>query len=117
MEKEFGDVEWISCWRMEWNPTPAELLEVVDSLIEYVGMTPEGDPDIREYPNLEGKGGYGCQIYRVLTESYVVAGTWPDIGITRILLASCKPYSAKAAGTFLRKRTECGIVKAGFYHY
>lgn len=117
MEKVFGDIEWVTCWRMRWSPTPEELLSVIDQLIEHVGMTTDGDPDIRIFPNAEGKGGIGCQIYRALTESYVMAGTWPDLDLTRILLSSCKPYLAKSAGNMLKRVTLATMLKVGYYDF
>jgi hypothetical protein len=116
-ETQFGDIEQISCWRIIWKPTIKELLDLIKDLIEYIGMTPEGEPDIRHYPNDEGKGGFGCQVYQALTESYVIAGTWPDLGITRILLASCKSYSPKSSGKFIRRKTGAVVAKFGFYEY
>jgi hypothetical protein len=117
MEKVFGDTEWVTCWRLRWLPTPEELLSVIDQLINLVGMESDGDPDIRSFPNADGKGGKGCQIYRALTDSYVMAGTWEDLGITRILLSSCKPYLAKAAGNFLKKVTSAPVLKAGYFDF
>jgi hypothetical protein len=116
-ERVFGDAEWVSCWRLKWSPTPEELLAVIDRLIAFIGMTTDGDPDIRIFPNAEGKGGTGCQIYRALTESYVIAGTWTELGITRIMLSSCKLYKNRTATVFLKKQTGASILKSGFYEY
>ena len=47
---------------------------------DFVGMTPDGPPDMRSYPNETGGGGVGDQVYQPLVESWLVISTWPAHG-------------------------------------
>jgi S-adenosylmethionine/arginine decarboxylase-like enzyme len=73
-------------------------------VIAAVGMTPDGVPRIDIFPNNKGAGGQGVQIYQVLTESWIVGGTWPVHGKTRVVLSSCKPYDASMVVDLLAER-------------
>ncbi|MBV6343668.1 S-adenosylmethionine decarboxylase [Candidatus Magnetobacterium casensis] len=68
------------------------LAKMARDIIDLVGMTIDGDPDIRHYPTPEGNGGQGIQLYQPLVESWLILGTWPEHGFLRVNLSSCKPY-------------------------
>ena len=98
-----GEMEQVSGFRCLGDPSPDELLSIMLSVIGVIGMESDGLPDIRHYPNGHGKGGHGTQIYQALTESWIVGGTWPAHGFTRIVLSSCKPYDIGMVQTILTK--------------
>lgn len=98
----FGKVEFVTALRFPACPSKERLLEVMDKCIEFIGMEICGEVDIRSFPQ-NGKGGVGDQVYRALTESYMIGGTWKELGITRILLSSCKAYDEVALISFVSK--------------
>lgn len=79
-----GANERLSCFRFEVIPSLEKCLEIIRVVIQAIGMTVDGEPDIRIYPNQDGKGGEGVQIYQPLAESFMVIGTWPAHGFIRI---------------------------------
>jgi hypothetical protein len=87
-----GEAELVSGFCCQGVPSPKRLALILERIIWAVGMTLDGPPDISNYPNADGKGGEGCQVYQKLVESWIVGGTWPAHGFTRIVLSSCKPY-------------------------
>lgn len=91
----FGQIECVTALRFPVCPSKEELLSIIDQSINLIGMETCGKPDIRSFPQ-GGKGGEGDQIYRVLTESYMIGGTWRQHGIMRLLLSSCKAYDEVA---------------------
>ena len=101
--QNLGEHEWQSGWRLAAVPTLQGVLHLSRQLINFVGMTPEGPPDVRYYPTCDGKGGEGVQVYQPLVESWLVISTWPAHGFTRINLSSCKHYDHEAVSGFLRR--------------
>ena len=96
-----GEAEQVSGFCCQGVPSPKRLALILERIIWTVGMTLDGPPDVSLYPNADGKGGEGCQIYQKLVESWIVAGTWPAPGLTRIVLSSCKPYDTGLVKGFL----------------
>lgn len=84
-------------------PAAPRLLEILLEIIEAVGMTADGGPDIRHYPNAAGAGGIGVQIYQPLTESWIVGGTWLQHDCTRVVLSSCKRFDADRVKKILQR--------------
>lgn len=102
MEK-LGTVEYVTVLRFPSCPSKEELLEIMDRSIRFVGMTTHGEPDIRSFPDENGNGGVGDQIYRALTDSYMIGGTWNELSTSRILLSSCKYYDVLNLTSYLMK--------------
>lgn len=98
-----GEREWQSGWRLAAVPNLQGVLNLSRQLINFVGMTPDGVPDVRYYPNGAGKGGEGVQVYQPLVESWLVISTWPAHGFTRVNLSSCKSFDHGAVSSFLRR--------------
>ena len=96
-----GLEEQVCAYTCQGVPSTENLALILERLVYAVGMTLDGPPDISSYPNADGKGGEGCQIYQKLTESFVVGGTWPAHGFTRIVLSSCKPYEQETVEAIL----------------
>ena len=101
MATELGEKEQVCGWTLIGCPPPPELTLIMIEMIERVGMTPHGAPDVRCFPTLWGKGGHGAQIYMPLTESWNMGGTWEEHNRTRIVLSSCEPYDPKAVEKWL----------------
>jgi len=99
--KVLGEIEYVTAFRFPISPSKEELLEIMDRCISYVGMTIHGEPDIRVFPDEQGKGGVGSQVYRALTESYMVGGTWDNLRKMRLLISSCEPYDRIGLVKFL----------------
>lgn len=94
MTQTLGCEETLVAFRLLGAPEGQDLLAALLEVIEAVGMEPDGQPDVRHYPNGHGKGGHGWQIYQPLTESWIVGGTWPKLSppITRVVLSSCRSF-------------------------
>ena len=106
--QNLGKQEWQSGWRIQWVPEQDitdlhVVLNLSRDLIAFVGMTPDGHPDVRYYPTGEGKGGEGVQVYQPLVESWLVISTWPAHGFTRINLSSCQHYDHGAVSNYLKR--------------
>ena len=101
---ELGLVETQWCWRVA-SPEMSveEIVQLGKQLVLLINMTCDGPPDCTYYPNREGKGGYGVQMYQKLVESFLVISTWPDFGFLRITLASCMPYDTNVVSLFLEE--------------
>lgn len=56
------------------------------------------------FPNQQGKGGHGVQVYWCWTESFLVISTWPQLGFIRVYLASCKEFLPVIVTKFLEAR-------------
>jgi hypothetical protein len=52
-----GEKEWQSGWRIKAVPTLQGVLNLSRQLIYFVGMTPDGPPDVRSYPIETGAAG------------------------------------------------------------
>jgi hypothetical protein len=103
-----GEKEWQSGWRILFVPADdvtdlSTVMGLCRNLIAFVGMTPDGPPDVRFYPTEGGKGGQGIQIYQPLVESWLVISTWPAHGFTRINLSSCKQFDHGAVTNYLSR--------------
>ncbi len=101
-----GEKEWQSGWRIRVMPNLQGILNLSRQIIYFVGMTPDGPPDVRSYPTQGGKGGEGIQIYQPLVESWLIISTWPSHGFTRINLSSCKRFDHGAVSSFLARTGE-----------
>jgi hypothetical protein len=98
-----GEKEWQSGWRIKAVPTLQGVLNLSRQLIYFVGMTPDGPPDVRSYPNETGGGGVGDQVYQPLVESWLVISTWPAHGFIRVNLSSCKRFNHGAVTNYLSR--------------
>ena len=98
-----GEKEWQSGWRLQVSLSLQEALDLSRELVHFVGMTPDGPPDVRHYPNDTGGGGIGSQVYQSLVESWLVISTWPAHGFTRINLSSCKRFDHGAVTSYLSR--------------
>jgi S-adenosylmethionine/arginine decarboxylase-like enzyme len=112
-----GANERLSCFRFPVLPSRERCLEIIRLVIHAIGMTVDGPPDIREYPNQHGQGGEGVQIYQPLVESFMVIGTWPAHGFTRIYLASCKPYEVDKINKLLAAILKCESDMTGHFDF
>ena len=99
-----GEKEQVLGLTLQGCPSSAELVCIMLEVIYAVGMTPYGMPDVKHFPTTDGKGGVGCQTYITLTESWIIGGTWPAHGTTRIVLSSCEPYDADLVTGLLSKQ-------------
>lgn len=90
-----GKEEFLVGRTFQGSPDAPELLAIMLDVIDAVGMTPDGVPRVDIFPNMKGAGGQGVQIYQVLTESWIIGGTWPVHNKTRVVLSSCKPYDSE----------------------
>jgi hypothetical protein len=87
-----GEQEDLLGFTCHGSPDAPELVSAMIQVIEAIGMTVDGPPDVAHYPNMKGNGGVGCQIYQKLTDSWLICGTWPVLNKTRVVLSSCKPF-------------------------
>lgn len=101
---ELGIEEQLVGFTLQGAPSSPMLLHTMIEIIRAVGMTPDGPPDIRHYPNGHGAGGCGCQIYMPLTESWMIGGTWTKLNITRVVLSSCKLYNEEKVRSLLESQ-------------
>ena len=100
-QTNLGRFERQSGWLARGYLAPDRCVLLALNLIDLVGMTPDGGPDIRFYPNAQGNGGQGVQVYQPLVESWLVIGTWPELGLVRVNLSSCKEYDPQAVQAHL----------------
>lgn len=91
---KFGMREDVALWKIEGFKSTNDTLDLGFEIAKLANMTVE-TWHIEEFPTKEGNGGVGCQIYWVWTESFLVISTWPELGFTRIYMASCKPFDAR----------------------
>ena len=79
-----GEKEWQSGWRIKAVPTLQGVLNLSRQLIYFVGMTPDGPPDVRSYPNETGGGGVGDQVLPapggIMAGNLHLAGAWVHPG-------------------------------------
>jgi hypothetical protein len=104
-----GKEELQAGWRVGAVPTLQGVIDLSRHIIAFVGMTPDGSPDVRFYPTQGGKGGEGVQLYQPLVESWLIISTWPAHGFTRVNLSSCQPFDPVAVGNFLEKEFQAKI--------
>jgi hypothetical protein len=104
-----GKEELQAGWRIGSVPGKGKVIDIAYRLINFVGMTPDPPADVRAYPNSEGRGGLGIQIYLPLVESWLVISTWPAHGFTRVNLSSCQSFDPVAVGNFLEKEFKAKI--------
>lgn len=89
---DFGAIEHMAWWKIGGRLSPARVLTLGQELSELVGMTLDGEPDVREYPNPDSKGGVGVQVYFAWVESWLLIGTFPlagEAGIVRVAMSTC----------------------------
>ncbi len=105
-----GEKEIVAGWRVENKPSLEEVLALIPRLIRFVDMKPHPHigPHVSYFPTPEGEGGTGHQVYQILVESWVIIGTWPDHGFSRVVLSSCKGFNPNAVASWLSK--EFGMV-------
>lgn len=108
-----GEKEWQSGWRLRAVPTLQGVIHLSRQLIYFVGMLPDGPPDVRTYPNEAGGGGIGDQVYQPLVESWLIISTWPAHGFTRVNLSSCKRFDHGAVSNYLGR---IGEVEADWHN-
>lgn len=99
-----GEEEFLIGYTFLGVPAAPDLVDIMLEVIAAIGMTPDGPPKIDIFPNYNGCGGIGCQIYQVLTESWIIGGTWPIYNKTRIVLSSCKEYDQNVAIKIMESR-------------
>lgn len=114
---DLGMNERLSCFRFPAVPSKDQCLEIIRIIIQAIGMTVDGELDIRIYPNQDGKGGDGVQIYQPLVESFLIIGTWPQHGFIRIYLASCKPYEVDKVDKLLATILKCDSDMSGHFDF
>lgn len=104
---KLGLAEIQAAWRVQAIPDLYQLLWLMPALIRFIGMEPDGKATmtITDYPNKDGKGGFGTQIhvYQPLVDSWAVISTWPHHGFTRINLSSCKSFNPQKVEAWLVK--------------
>lgn len=106
------EIQW--GWRVQGVLALDRLLLLSMNIIELVGMTPDGPPDIRFYPNGKNKGGHGVQVYSPLVESWLIISTWPQHGFMRVNLSSCKPYDPSKVAQYLEAHVGPVQAEGGF---
>lgn len=85
----FGTVEHMAWWQVRGEVGEERVLALGEELSQLTGMTLDGSPDVRHYPNAAGQGGVGMQLYFPWVESWLIIGTWPEIGIIRVAMSTC----------------------------
>jgi S-adenosylmethionine/arginine decarboxylase-like enzyme len=108
-----GEDEFLIGRTFQGSPDAPELLEIMLDAIESIHMHSDGVPKVDIFPNHLGAGGHGVQIYQVLTESWIIGGTWPVHGKTRVVLSSCKPYDSDEVIALLEDRIGPMVKDAG----
>ena len=98
--EDFGLTEQQAGWRVHGNMSLEQILKLSYQLIEFVGMTPDGQAIVDRYPK-GGKGGKGWQVYQPLFESWLIISTWPAFNFVRVNLSSCKAFDPSAVGAYL----------------
>jgi len=95
MEKlRFGEQEWVALWRVKGSPSAREANDLGRAIAEAIGMEVVSSA-VDLFPHSSnGKGGVGLQAYWAWTESFLVISTWPELGIFRVYLASCKRFES-----------------------
>jgi S-adenosylmethionine/arginine decarboxylase-like enzyme len=66
--------------------------EFLSRCVADLGMTKAGEPAIWRYP-VDGKGGNGMTACQPITESFIVADTWPDHDGAYLHISSCRPFA------------------------
>lgn len=112
-----GANERLACFRFPTVPSVSRCVEIVRIIICAIGMTLDGKPVINIYPNQDGKGGTGVQIYQPLVESFMIIGTWPAHGFIRIYLASCKQYEVDKVDHLLATILKCDSDMSGHFDF
>lgn len=97
----FGEREDIALWKVAGIFEDSFILDLGKWLADLVGMKIEGS-DVKSFPNAQGNGGTGIQIYWAWTDSFLVISTWPELGFIRIYMASCKPFVPCLVSKFLK---------------
>lgn len=101
---ELGAQEWQSAWRIKAVITLQEAIDLKNDILSFVDMKKDGKPDVRKYPNGDGNGGNGFQLYQPIVESWFIIGTWPEHGFIRINLSSCKFFEHGSLTSMLAKK-------------
>jgi S-adenosylmethionine/arginine decarboxylase-like enzyme len=85
----FGEIEHMACWTLRGHLDEAQVRELGLELSQLTGMTLHGNPVVDEFPTEDGKGGIGIQAYFAWVESWLLIGTWPEIGLVRVAMSTC----------------------------
>lgn len=114
LQLPFGWIEAMAWWQVLGSLGEDQVLALGQELSQVTGMTLDGEPDVRHYPTPAGLGGEGLQVYFAWVESWLIIGTWPDLGIIRIAMSTCavERFCSVAVTKYLE--TKVGrIVKSG----
>jgi len=85
----FGEVEHMACWTLHGRLDENQVRALGEELSQLTGMTLYGEPDVASFPTPDGKGGVGIQAYFKWVESWMIIGTWPEIGLVRVAMSTC----------------------------
>jgi len=88
----FGEIEHMAWWTIKGFLKEEDIIPFAQAISDLVGMTLDGDPDIRNYrsdDHREGKGGVGEQAYFAWVESWMMIGTWPERQKVRVAMSTC----------------------------
>lgn len=99
----FGEQEDVALWKVSGVFDDHFILELGTRLAELVSMQIEAE-NVKNFPNSQGKGGTGIQVYWAWTESFLVISTWPELGFIRIYMASCKSIVPGIVSNFLKNQ-------------
>jgi hypothetical protein len=99
-----GTKLYVTGYALGGKPTAKQLALILQQTVSFIGMDTAGlPPKIWAYPLNNGQGGLGETICQPLVESFMVADSWPDLDKVYVVLASCRPYSVDAVGSYLDK--------------
>jgi len=111
MTARFGDTEWVKLWSVKGGLSAIELYRLGADIAQAIDMDVVSQTlDLFPSPR-NGKGGVGLQIYWAWTESFLVISTWPELGIFRVYLASCKEISEKGEIQLHKLLSAFGLVQ------
>jgi len=89
MTQTTGKQELMAWYLLDGSIVGDNLVKFAKELTKLCGMTPDRTYDLREYPNPDGLGGEGWQLYFPWVESWLIVGTWPEHNLVRVALSTC----------------------------
>jgi hypothetical protein len=88
MEGKLGDELYLVAFSVEGAITEKKTKDLVDEIIDKIGMEAAHEPQIFNYP-VNGKG-EGFVFIQTIITSFIGVDVWPDGAY--LILCSCKPF-------------------------
>jgi hypothetical protein len=134
MPQNLGEKAWVAGYTFDGYVSGQRLAEVIMEVIKFIGMTPFGEPLIREWPAPGWLGGEGDSVYQViglpsdvfaqLVESHVTGNTYIfkdkeglKQGRIRVCIESCKKFDTYQAGRYMKGLFNAPIIARGWFEY